>query len=116
MKESVKSNIPMIMPAVKMTPSSSNVDRRNDILSVLGLDSCRIVQDEDSHVQKARGHVYATDIACERGQSFTVSAPQWKKEYSVIAVGQDKRLGNYIILEHKNYRFVFGHTESPHKV
>lgn len=86
------------------------------ILEELNLEACRVVQDEDSHITKARGHVYATDIACTRGQSFTVSAPNWKKEYTVKAVGQDKRIGNYIVLEHKNYMFVFGHTVSPHKV
>lgn len=101
-------------PEIREIPRDRN--RPLDILSVLGLDSCRIVQDEESHIQKDRGHVYGTDIACERGQSFTVSSPQWKKEYTVIAVGEDKRLGNYIILEYKNYRFVFAHTESPHKV
>lgn len=83
---------------------------------MLGLDSCRIVQDEDSHVTKEHGHVYATDIACEIGKSFTVSAPSWKKEYVVAGVGKDIRLGNYIILKNSNYLFVFGHTESPHKV
>jgi uncharacterized protein YlxW (UPF0749 family) len=65
---------------------------------------------------KDRGHVFATDIACERGKSFTVSAPSWKKSYTVTAVGNDKRLGNYIVLSSGVYRFVFGHTESPHRV
>ena len=87
-----------------------------DIRSVLSLDSCRIVQDEESHVTLKGGHVYATDIACIKWQSFTVSSPQWKKEYIVSWVGKDSRLGNYIILKNENYLFVFWHTESPHKV
>lgn len=91
-------------------------ERRKDILSVLWLDACRITQDEDSHVTLKGGHIYALDIACERGESFTVSAPQWKKSYTVKAVGFDKRMGNYIVLENANYMFVFAHTESPHKV
>ena len=86
------------------------------LLEVLWLDQCRVTQNEDSHITLKGGHIYGTDIACEVWKSFTVSAPQWKKEYTVIAVGQDKRLGNYIVLEHKNYRFVFAHTNSPHKV
>lgn len=86
------------------------------ILDVLSLGNCRITQDEDSHVTLKGGHIYGHDIACEKWQSFVVSAPIWKKEYTVIAVGFDKRLGDYIVLEHKNYRFVFAHTETSLKV
>lgn len=86
------------------------------ILTILWLDHCRIVQHEGSHITQKRGHVYATDVACERGKSFTVSAPEWKKSYTVKAVWVDKRIGNYIVLEQGSYMFVFWHTESPHKV
>lgn len=96
--------------------TDTKIRSTESILGVLGLDTCRIVQDEDSHVTLKRGHVYATDIACERWQSFTVSAPQWKKSYTVKAVWYEKRIGNYIVLESKNYMFVFWHTNSPQKV
>lgn len=85
-------------------------------LEALGLEHCSIKQTEDEHIQKSSGHIYGTDIACVRGESFSVSAPQWKSIYKVKSVGYDKRLGNYIVLQHGNYMFVFGHTVSPHKV
>ena len=37
-----------------------------NILEVLGLDHCRITQDEDSHVTLKGGHIYGHDIACEK--------------------------------------------------
>jgi len=95
---------------------SPRMSQSGSLLSSLGLDSCRIVQSEDSHVTQKRGHVYATDIACDKWKSFTVSAPEWKKKYTVKAVWYEKRIGNYIILEQGVYMFVFGHTNSPHKV
>ena len=104
-------NAPTAYPVAHPVPKDIS-----SILWVLGLDSCSIKQHEDGHFQKDRGHVFATDIACERGKSFTVSAPQWKKSYIVKSVGNDKRLGNYIVLSNWVYLFVFGHTQSPHKV
>lgn len=103
---------PLTSQTIQMLRESKNLS----LLEVLWLDACRIVQDEVSHVTQKRWHVYATDIACERWQSFTVSAPQWKKSYSVKSVWYEKRIWNYIVLESWDYMFVFGHTESPHKI
>jgi hypothetical protein len=59
--------------------------------------------------------MYAFDVACSRGQNFEVQAPTWKDIYEVRAVSYDSRLGNYIILKHADYWFVFGHTKSELK-
>lgn len=103
---------PMTLDVIETLRESKNLS----LSEILWLGNCRTVQTEDSHVTQKRWHVYATDIACEVGKSFTVSAPLWKKSYHVIAVGKDSKIGNYIVLENGNYRFVFGHTVSPQKV
>lgn len=91
-------------------------DTRDSLLRVLSLERCRITQTEDQHIQKSSWHIYGTDIACEKWESFTVVVPYWKKSYTVKAVWYDKRLGNYIVLENGVYMFVFAHTQSAHKV
>lgn len=98
--------------------SSTHTSQKGEqsLLSVLSLDRCRITQTEDQHIQKSSGHIYGTDIACEKWESFTVVVPYWKKSYTVKSVGHDKRLGNYIVLENGVYMFVFAHTQSAHKV
>lgn len=104
-------------PTPTTYPSAHPVPKDElSLLGILWLDHCSIKQNEDEHMEKSSGHIYGTDIACERGKSFTVSAPQWKKSYTVKSVGNDKRLGNYIVLSNWVFLFVFGHTQSPHKV
>lgn len=80
------------------------------IKEYLGLDGCRNIQLEEDHIHN--GWMYAFDVACIRGQSFDVKAPTWKDVYEVRVVWYDSRMGNYIVLKHGEYWFVFGHTET----
>jgi hypothetical protein len=85
----------------------------------MNLSNCRITQNEKSHILKWNGrfwgHVYATDIACEKGKSFSVKAPNFYDTYKVAEVWELPTLGNYIVLSYWKEKFVFGHTKSQLK-
>lgn len=54
----------------------------------------------------------AVDIACIKWEAFDVYTPSWKTEYVVEKIGYWTNLGNFIILKHGDYRFVFWHTKA----
>jgi len=87
-----------------------------DILNETNLSDCRMVQDENSHIKKGNGSMYAYDIACIRWQSFEVKTPNFKKEYVVKYIWYDKRIGNYITIKHWNLYFIYWHTTTTLKV
>ena len=80
------------------------------MLDSLALSDCRITQGQDSHMKKWNGSMYAIDIACVRWESFKVFTPDYFDTYVIEYIGQDKRLGNFIIIKHWEYRFVYWHT------
>lgn len=86
------------------------------ILEEIGLENCRITQDEDSHIKKGNGSMFAYDIACEAGKSFKVYTPNYFDKYEVEKIGYDKRLWDYLVLKHGDFRFVYWHTFTELKV
>lgn len=56
--------------------------------------------------------MYAIDIACVRWESFKVFTPDYFDTYVIEYIGQDKRLGNFLIIKHDTYRFVYGHVST----
>ena len=82
---------------------------------------CSISQGEDDHVSKARGGMYATDLACNF-EAQGVYAPDYlndMKEYVIESVWTDSLLWNFVILSFKDWtderlawssRWYFGHT------
>ncbi|HMS90630.1 MAG TPA: M23 family metallopeptidase [Candidatus Absconditabacterales bacterium] len=82
------------------------------LLDRLSLSHCRITQEENEHIKKGRGSMYAYDVACEKGKSFNVFSPQLFGDYRVRIKGYNERLGNYIVLENGNTWMLFGHTLS----
>ncbi len=86
------------------------------MLDSLALSDCRITQWQDSHMKKWNGSMYAIDISCIRWQSFKVYTPDYFNTYVIEYIGQDKRLGNFLIIKHWEYRFVYWHTETDKNV
>lgn len=65
---------------------------------------CSISQGEDDHVSKARGGMYATDLACNF-EAQGVYAPDYlndMKEYTIESIGTDSLLGDFVILAFKD--------------
>ena len=69
--------------------------------------SCRISQNEDSHILKWNGSVYAYDIAC--GGKTEIFAPDFFDRYYIKNISKDNRLWNYIILRNWEYEIVISH-------
>ena len=80
------------------------------ILTDMNLNNCRVTQNEDSHIKKGNGSMYAYDIACIRWRSFEVYTPTNRNIYILEKKGYDKRLGNFIVLKHWDLRWVYAHT------
>lgn len=83
--------------------------------SVVDSGQCSISQGEDDHVNKARGGMYATDLACNFS-SQGVYAPDYLDqmiEYTIESTGSDNLLWNFVILwfkESNDVRWYFWHT------
>lgn len=86
------------------------------IKEILWLEWCRTTQTEEEHISDRWGHVYAMDIACTKWQSFYIKAPLWKNVYRVEEIWYDKRMWNYIILKHWEYRFIYWHSKPIDKI
>jgi len=80
------------------------------VLNNMNLPDCRITQDEESHIKKGNGSMYAYDIACIRWRSFEVFTPTNRNIYLLEKIGYDKRLWNFIVLKHGDLRWVYWHT------
>lgn len=80
-------------------------------LTVYGLSSCRVTQDDTNHHTQSWWSMYAIDIGCWWG-SYDVPAPNIKPFYEVQFVGEDKYLGTYIIIKHGDERWIYGHTQT----
>lgn len=78
---------------------------------VLGLWDCRVTNTKHKF-PKDNITFDAVDIACTKGESFPVYVPEWKNEYIVESIWYGTNLGNYIVLKHSNYRFVYWHTKA----
>lgn len=96
--------------------NSSKVVAQSSIKQILNLEWCKTIQTEDEHIKQWNGSMYAMDIACTRWENFKVYSPLWKNKYLVVKKSYDSRLGNYIVLKHWEYTFVFAHIESNLKV
>lgn len=83
------------------------------ILGKLGLTDCRIVQSEEEHIRVWRGSVYATDIACIRWKSFDVKAVSFG---TISKIGEDSRLGTYLVLKQGDIEYIYWHTQTSLKV
>ena len=92
------------------------VSANNDILTNLNLDNCRITQDEDEHIKKGNGSMFAYDIACIRWKSFEVKTPNYFDKYVIDHIWYDGRLWNFIIIKHWEYRITYAHTITKLKV
>lgn len=82
------------------------------ILEDLSLNDCRITQNQESHLKKGNWSMYAVDIACIRWKSFTVYTPNYFDIYVIDYIWIDKRLWNFLILKHWDYKFVYWHTKT----
>lgn len=100
-------NIPKVQEV-----QAESIYKANSIKEILWLEDCRTTQTEEDHIKKWRGSVYAMDIACKKWFKFDVKAPKYFEFYRIKAIKYDEKLGNYIILKHWEYEFVFWHTES----
>jgi len=78
------------------------------LLQELSLENCRITQDEESHMKKWNGSMFAYDIWC--WWKFKVYTPTYFDVYVIEKIWYDERLWDYIILKHWDYRFVYWHT------
>ena len=87
-----------------------------DILLDMNLQDCRIVQDQDSHLKQGNGSMYAFDIACIRWKSFEVTTPNYFNLYVIEKIWYDKRLWDYIVLRHWEFRFIYWHTQTSLEV
>lgn len=81
------------------------------VLEDLSLSDCRLTQSSEEHMADDRGHVYAVDIACVKGEEFPVYFPDHKPVYLIEKTGYDKLIGEYVILRHGNIHYVLGHTK-----
>lgn len=86
------------------------------LLDDLNLWWCRITQDEDSHLKQGNWSMFAYDIACIRWQSFKVYTPNYFDRYVIEYIGKDKRLWDFLILRHWDYRFLYWHTYTEFNV
>lgn len=77
---------------------------------MLNLEWCRITQDDLSHYPN--WHMYWWDIACERWKSIEIKSPKYFNRYVVTNKWYDKRLWDFIILKHWEFRFIYGHTKT----
>lgn len=73
---------------------------------------CRLTQNEQSHLTKEGWHSFGIDFACDRGQSFPVTAPTRYPYYEVQYIWMDRYLGTYIILKHWDVRYILWHTDT----
>lgn len=85
-------------------------------LGQINLGSCRVTQSEDSHHTKEGGHSFALDVACIPWVSYNVKAPNYKPYYVLAYIGEDERLGDYVVLRHWEERWIFWHTKSSRNV
>lgn len=78
--------------------------------------NCHITQREDEHVTQWQWSVYAIDLHCgTTGNPQDVYFPTGKKYFEILAIGNDERIGDYIILKHWDIRYVFWHTVTSRK-
>lgn len=101
--------------AIYNSPDEANASYEQ-ILSDMNLNSCRITQNEDSHIKKGGWSMYAYDIACIRWVSFEVKAPTYRNVYLIEKVWYDQRLWNYVILKNSDLRFVYAHIQNTRDV
>lgn len=78
--------------------------------------NCRVTQQEHEHVQEWQWSIYAIDVHCgEKGKPSDVYFPTGKKHFEILAIGNDERLGDYIIIKHGDIRYIYGHTVTSRK-
>jgi len=57
----------------------------------------------------------AYDIACEKGEAFDVSVPNYQakenRKWIVEKIGYGNNIGNFIIIKSNTLRVVYGHTK-----
>lgn len=69
--------------------------------------SVRITQWEEDHVNQWNGSMFAIDIVHDDGNAYL---PDSHSEYVITHIGQDERIGDYIIIRNDKERWVYGHT------
>lgn len=67
----------------------------------------RITQSEIEHVKQWNGSMFAIDIVHDDGNAYL---PDSHSEYVITHIGQDERIGDYIIIRNDKERWVYGHT------
>ena len=91
----------------------ANKDGFTSIQEVLNIDWCRMTQDDDDHMIKWKGSMYAVDISC--GEAIKIYTPKDKEFYRVKTNSYNDKIGDYIILKHWDLEYVFWHTKSDLK-
>lgn len=91
----------------------ANKDGFTSIQEVLNIDWCRMTQDEDSHLIKGNGSMYAVDLSC--WEAIKVFSPKDKEFYRVKTVSFDSKIWDYVILKNGDLEYVFWHTKSELK-
>lgn len=83
------------------------------------IEPCEATRDSKTHRHPDNWGVYALDIHCEPyGKSMSVFAPKHQTEYTIIDIGANEILWDYIVLKSGSLKYVFWHTkarESLHK-
>lgn len=112
----IVSSVFMILLLLCIVFNKTNAYNEDKLLNYTNLNDCRIVQNENTHIEKGNWSVYAYDIACIRWKSFEVFAPNYKDIYVIKYIWYDSRLWNYVTIKHWNLYFVFWHTKTELKV
>lgn len=111
-----KSEVKQKSVVIEKQMTTKTTKQFTSIKEILWFDWCKTIQTEEQHILKWHWSVFAMDVRCTKWVSDKVYAPLWKDVYKIEEIWFDKRLWNYIILKHAEYRFVFWHTETGFKV
>ena len=72
----------------------------------------RVTQWEYEHVKQWQGSMFATDIVYP---TKDIPFPDTYGDYLIYHIGQDKVIGDYIIIRHWKERWVYWHTQTSRK-
>ena len=99
-----------------VTSASSGVAKQLNLRSVFNLWDCRFTNDNHK-MPKYKLEWIAYDIACEKGEAFDVSVPDYWYDWMVEDVWYGKSLWDYIIIKDivSDIRIVYGHTKATVK-
>ena len=97
-----------------VTDASSSVAKQINLRSIFWLWDCRFTNDNHK-LPRYKLEWLAYDIACEKGETFDVSVPDYQakenRKWIVEKIGYGNNIGNFIIIKSNTLRVVYGHTK-----